>query len=50
MQRNRFVQQDKVIAIIGPSGSQAAIPMAPIVNAAQVPVIATSATKRQGYS
>lgn len=40
----RFCQQDKVIAIIGPSGSQPAIPMAPIVNEAHVPVIATSAT------
>ena len=41
---NRFIQQDKVVAIIGPSGSNPAIPMIPIVNEAKVPVIATSAT------
>lgn len=41
---NRLIQQDKVIAILGPSGSIAAMPIAPVVDAAKIPVIATSAT------
>lgn len=41
---NKLIQQDKVIAILGPSGSQAAMPMIPIITAAKVPVIATAAT------
>ncbi|MDP4109833.1 MAG: ABC transporter substrate-binding protein [Bacillota bacterium] len=41
---NRLVNQDKVVAILGPSGSIAAVPIAPIVDAAKVPCITTSAT------
>ena len=41
---NRFVQRDKVISIIGPSGSSAAMAMIPIINQGKVPVIATTAT------
>ena len=41
---NRFIQQDHVVAIIGPYGSTAAIPMIPLVAEAKVPVIATAAT------
>lgn len=41
---NKLIQQDGVIAILGPSGSQAAMPMIPIVTAAKVPVIATAAS------
>ncbi len=41
---NKLIQQDKVIAILGPSGSQSAMPMIPLVEKAKVPVIATSAT------
>lgn len=40
----RLIEQDRVIAIIGPSWSGAAIPIAPIANAAQVPVVATTAS------
>ena len=41
---NKLIQQDGVIAILGPSGSQSAIPMIPVVTAAKIPVIATSAS------
>ena len=44
---NRLVNEDKAIAIIGPSSSSAAIPMADICDAAHVPVIATSATNEK---
>ena len=37
---NKLIQQDGVIAILGPSGSQSAIPMIPVVTAAKIPVIA----------
>jgi len=40
----RLTSQDKVSAIIGPNASGEAIPVAPIANAAKVPVIATVAT------
>lgn len=41
---NRFINQDKVIAIIGPSSSSAGVAMAPLCDAGKVPFIATSAT------
>jgi branched-chain amino acid transport system substrate-binding protein len=41
---NRFIQQDKVVAIIGPEWSGGAIPAAPVVDAAKVPLVATTAT------
>lgn len=41
---NKLIQQDKAFAILGPSGSQAAMPMIPLANDAEVPVIATAAT------
>ncbi|MGN0736226.1 MAG: ABC transporter substrate-binding protein [Anaerovoracaceae bacterium] len=41
---NKLIQQDNAFAILGPSGSQAAMPMIPLANEAEVPVIATSAT------
>lgn len=44
---NRLINEDKAIAIIGPSSSSAAIPMAAICNKAQVPFIATSATNEK---
>jgi branched-chain amino acid transport system substrate-binding protein len=44
---NRLVNDDKAIAIIGPSSSSAAIPMADICGRAQVPFIATSATNEK---
>ena len=44
---NRLVNEDKAIAIIGPSSSSAAIPMADICDAAHVPFIATSATNEK---
>lgn len=40
----RLIDQDKVVAIIGPSWSAAAIPIADIVDAAKVPTIATTAS------
>ncbi len=40
----RLIEQDKVTAIIGPSWSGAAIPVAAIADAAQVPVVATTAS------
>lgn len=44
---NRLINEDKAIAIIGPSSSSAAIPMAAICNKAKVPFIATSATNEK---
>ncbi|MCL2548981.1 MAG: ABC transporter substrate-binding protein [Symbiobacteriaceae bacterium] len=44
---NRFISQDKVFAIVGPTGSAAAIPMAPIVNAAKIPTIVPTATNEK---
>ncbi len=44
---NRLISQDKAFAIIGPTSSSAAIPMAPIVNAAKVPVITPTATNEK---
>ena len=40
----RLVSQDKVAAIVGPNASGEAIPVAPLVNEAKVPLIATVAT------
>lgn len=40
----RLISQDKVVAIVGPNASGEAIPVAPLVNAAKVPLIATLAT------
>ncbi len=40
----RLVNRDKVIAIIGPDSSNSAIPIAPILEQAMVPSIATAAT------
>jgi branched-chain amino acid transport system substrate-binding protein len=40
----RLIDQDKVIAIVGPSFSGAGIPMAKIADEAHVPIIATTAT------
>jgi len=40
----RMIDQDKVIAIIGPSNSGSGIPMAKIADAKHVPIIATTAT------
>lgn len=40
----RLTSQDKVIAVLGPNGSGEAIPVAPIMNAAKTPLIATVAT------
>jgi len=40
----RLVSQDKVVAILGAQGSGEAIPVAPIVNSAKVPLISTLAT------
>lgn len=40
----RLIDQDKVVAIIGPSWSAAAIPIADIVDAAKVPTVATTAS------
>jgi branched-chain amino acid transport system substrate-binding protein len=40
----RLVSQDKVVAIVGPQGSGEAIPVAPVVNEAKVPLVATTAT------
>lgn len=44
---NRLALNDKAIAILGPTGSIAAVPMAPIANDLKVPVIATAATNRK---
>lgn len=44
---NRLINEDKAIAVIGPSSSSAAIPMAAIANKAKVPFIATSATNEK---
>lgn len=40
----RLIEQDKVVAIIGPEWSGAAIPIAEIADTAQVPVIGTTAS------
>lgn len=40
----RLTSQDKVVAVLGPNGSGEAIPVAPIMNAAKTPLIATVAT------
>ncbi len=40
----RLIDQDKVIAAIGPSWSAAAIPIADIADASKVPVVATTAS------
>ena len=40
----RLFDQDKVVAVIGPSWSAAAIPISDIADAAKVPVIATTAS------
>jgi len=40
----RLTSQDKVVAILGPNASSNAIPMAPILESAKVPAIATVAT------
>lgn len=39
---NRMIEQDKVIAILGPFSSMAALPMADIVDAAKVPMITSA--------
>lgn len=40
----RLIEQDKVVAIIGPEWTGGSVPLAPIVNAAKVPLLATTAT------
>jgi branched-chain amino acid transport system substrate-binding protein len=40
----RLISQDHVIAIVGAQGSGEAIPVAPIVNEAKVPLVASTAT------
>ncbi len=40
----RLTSQDKVVAIVGPQGSGEAIPIAPVMNDAKVPAVATTAT------
>jgi len=40
----RLMEQDKVVGVIGPEWSGAAIPIAEIANANQIPVIATTAS------
>ncbi len=40
----RLFDQDKVVAVIGPSWSAAAIPIADIADAAKIPVVATTAS------
>ncbi len=40
----RLIEQDRVVAVIGPSWSAAAIPMAEIADAGKVPVIGTTAS------
>jgi len=46
----RLTGQDKVVAIIGPNASGNAIPMAPILEQAKVPDIATVATNPKSRS
>ena len=41
---HRMIDQDKVIAIIGPSNSGSGLPMAKIADDSKVPIIATTAT------
>lgn len=43
----KMIEQDKVIAIVGPTSSGAAIAATPIVTAAKVPMVATSATNEK---
>ncbi|HET7838114.1 MAG TPA: ABC transporter substrate-binding protein [Rectinemataceae bacterium] len=40
----RLTSQDKVVAVVGPQGSGEAIPIAPIMNEAKVPCVASTAT------
>lgn len=40
----RLIEQDRVVAVIGPSWSAAAIPIAEIADASKVPVVATTAS------
>jgi branched-chain amino acid transport system substrate-binding protein len=40
----RLTSQDKVVAVVGPQGSGEAIPIAPIMNEAKIPAVATTAT------
>ncbi|PWH11755.1 MAG: ABC transporter substrate-binding protein [Anaerolineae bacterium] len=40
----RLIDQDKVVAIIGPSWSAAGIPIADIADAAKIPIVATTAS------
>jgi branched-chain amino acid transport system substrate-binding protein len=40
----RLTSQDKVVAVVGPQGSGEAIPIAPIMNDAKVPCVASTAT------
>lgn len=40
----RLTSQDKVAAIVGPQGSGEAIPIAPVMNDAKIPAVATTAT------
>ena len=40
----RLISQDKVVAIVGAQGSGEAIPVAPIVNDAKIPLVASTAT------
>lgn len=40
----RLIDQDKVVAIIGPSWSAAAIPIADIADASKIPIVATTAS------
>lgn len=44
---NRMINEDHVIAIIGPSSSSAGMAMAPLCDEAKVPFIATSATNEK---
>ena len=44
---NRMINEDKVIAIIGPSSSSAGMAMAPLCDSGKTPFIATSATNAQ---
>jgi len=40
----RLIYQDKVVAIVGAQGSGEAIPVAPLVNEAKIPLVASTAT------
>jgi len=40
----RLISQDKVVAIVGAQGSGEAIPVAPIVNEAKIPLVCSTAT------